>query len=125
MTSRSGRSYVGKMLTVEAQHWRTTIGILVKREMARLGLEMIVRQKFSLDITFFWRDAKSQFDCDNTIKMLQDSMNKIAYSSDKLCLPRALDFFYDESKPRIEFTIACPYRPIETGEVTLASLGIV
>lgn len=99
---------MGKMLTPEARQWREMVGILAGREMKRLGLTQIVREKFSLDCVFYWRDKKSQFDCDNTIKMLADSMIGVVYSSDKLCLPRAIDFSYDDKDPRIEFTVSRP-----------------
>jgi Holliday junction resolvase RusA-like endonuclease len=99
---------MGKRLTPEAAQWREMVAILSRREMAIRKLQPIFREKFSLDCAFYWRDKKSQFDCDNTIKMLADSMIGIVYTSDKLCLPRATDFSYDEKSPRIEFTVSCP-----------------
>jgi Holliday junction resolvase RusA-like endonuclease len=98
---------MGKMLTDEARQWRAMVGILVGREMKRLGLSMIVREKFSLDCVIYWSSAK-RFDCDNLLKMLQDSMAKIAYSNDRYCVPRVLDYAVDDLKPGIDFTISYP-----------------
>jgi Holliday junction resolvase RusA-like endonuclease len=107
MTSKSGKKYTGKSLTDEAREWRAMVAILAAREMKRLGLSMIVKEKFSLDCTFYWCKG-TRYDCDNLLKMLQDSMIGVSYSNDRYCVPRVIDFGFDELKPGIELTVSCP-----------------
>ena len=83
------------------------VGILAGREMKRLGLEIIVKTKFSVDAVFFWQ-RKHQLDIDGAFKPLLDSMIGIAYSNDRYALPRGLSYEYSEDNPRIEFCVSAP-----------------
>jgi len=81
---------------------------MAKLAIKKSGLDPIFREKFSLDVSFFWKDKRSQLDCDGALKMVQDCMNGIVFSSDKFCLPRVIDYGYDEKNPHVAMTISCP-----------------
>ena len=85
------------------------MGILAKSVMARSGLrEPIFREVFSVDVAIWWRDKRSQIDCDGVLKLPLDALNGVVYSSDKFAWPRILRCDYDASRPRMEMVISCP-----------------
>jgi Holliday junction resolvase RusA-like endonuclease len=106
--SQSGHRFIGKVMRPDAAFWKEQAGIIAKMALKKAGLEMIVNQKFSFDVKFWWRDKKSQLDADGALKLAVDCMNGIVYSSDKKHLPRVLDYDFDTENPRMEILIACP-----------------
>ena len=90
--SRKGKTYkagAGVMANYEktAQKWVYSIG-----------------HKIVMELRFFWPDRRKR-DCDNSLKLLQDSFTGILYDDDKWVLPRVMDWNLDRENPRVEIKL--------------------
>lgn len=99
LTTRAGR----RILTQEARTWKTRTGYLAKQVMLKHKLEMIT-EKFYMKIWVYWKDKRRR-DCDNILKLLLDSMEKIVYNDDMYCIPQFQDFEICKDNPRLVVNI--------------------
>ena len=104
----NGKRYSARALTPESMFWKENAAEAAASAMLRAGLQPIHREKFSIDMKVWFRDKRSQVDCDGIQKLPLDCMKKIVYSDDKFALPRILDYGFDGKEPRIEMFISCP-----------------
>lgn len=60
--------------------------------------------KTIMKIWVFWNDGRRR-DCDNILKLVQDSLTGIVWVDDYYCLPRVMDWQVDKGNGRIEIEI--------------------
>lgn len=103
--ARNGKVYMGRILSEEADNWKTYAGYETQSAMRKQGFVMIPEKvKFVLEVDITWKDLRHG-DCSNIFKLLEDAMKGVAFFDDKYCLPRVIDFRVNKEKPCIKVKI--------------------
>jgi Holliday junction resolvase RusA-like endonuclease len=61
-------------------------------------------EKVIVEYTTYFPDKRKR-DCSNLMKLPLDALEGIVVDNDRWCLPRAVDFFVDKHRPRLELEI--------------------
>lgn len=113
----------GRMLTDEGRNWKFSAGVLARQALVYnewYDLDYLKNKKIVMEFSVFWKDKRRR-DCDNLLKLTQDSFSEILYPDDHMVLPRIIDFFYDKDNPRIEITVY-PKDRIKTDEIDVSDV---
>ena len=88
--------------TLKAKEWTRESILITKREIFKQSW-IKTDKKTVMEIRFFWKD-KRKHDCDNYLKVMNDSFNGLIWIDDSQCLPRVIDFQIDPKNPRVELS---------------------
>ena len=106
--SKTGKPYMGRFLKKDAAEYKQAVASMAVAEMRRTGQNILNQVKFCINFWTYWKDKRSQLDCDGSVKLVLDALIGIVYSSDKKCLPRFIDYDFNEKSPRMVLEILCP-----------------
>ncbi len=93
-----------RIITSEGKAWQERAQGIASRAAHNQHWILSKNEKLVMELTFFWPDARKR-DCDNSLKLLGDTLEGILYENDKWLLPRVLDFSIDRESPRVQIHI--------------------
>lgn len=102
-TTKGGRRM--NVLTKKAQEWIEDAQVIAIDAMNRSGWVRPEKIKVVVEYVVYWPDRRKR-DPSNLEKLMLDAL-RVVTGDDQYVLPRAMDFDYDKSNPRVE---VCVYR---------------
>jgi Holliday junction resolvase RusA-like endonuclease len=90
----------GYYVTYEALAWK---GSIVRA--ARLAGVEEQAGEVSLSVRYYHEHPNRRLDVDNVLKVLQDSLNGVAWKDDKQVKRVEVEAFHDRTHPRVEVTL--------------------
>lgn len=93
-----------RAMTSQGKAYKAGLGTLAAFEKDRQNWVYQIGKKIVMELRFFWPDRRRR-DCDNLLKIIQDSFSGILYDDDRWVLPRVMNWQLDKLNPRVELKI--------------------